>query len=75
MYMQSVSWACTGGTEGKGSAGGRGEENKMHVNRQTHRQTYRQALEHFERLKTPPVFDPAPAPLVSHVHSSTRGAL
>lgn len=25
MYMQSVSWACAGGTEGKGSAGGRGE--------------------------------------------------
>ena len=60
---------------GKGAREEGGRENKMYVNRQTHRQTYRQALEHFERLKTPPVFDPAPAPLVSHVHSSTRGAL
>lgn len=47
-----------------GGGGGGQREKKMDesVNRRMHRQTYRQALEHFERLKTPRVFDPAPAP-------------
>lgn len=62
MYMQSFSLACAGKLREKeaeeGERGrreeGRKEKIDVYVNRQTHRKTYRQALEHFERLKTPP---------------------
>lgn len=81
MYMQSFSLACAGETEGEGSRGRReGEEGRKdrHVcdqtNAQIDLQTGSSTLWAFKNTPLP-VFDPAPAPLVSHVHSSTRGAL